>query len=78
MKRWMLFVDDATGQHYFWNAKEALCVQPGSLDYGEPLEGDPAQLVHTLTEAATTPKVRMFKLDRQRYLIVAKGILKEY
>lgn len=77
MKKWILFVHEPSGDHYFWNGNEAVCVQNGSLDFSESLELSDGNR-QTILDAANAFRQKLILLDKVRYIIVARGTLKEY
>jgi hypothetical protein len=69
---WMLFKQEATGDHYLWNGINPICVH--STDDRLPLIPDvDAQETKLLNDAATTPRKKTLVLRKARYSIIAKG-----
>ena len=69
---WLLFAEEATAAHYFWNGDELFRVSTNQgLLY--TAEDSVSKIAPTLNVAKDTPRKKTFTLGKLRYIIVCKG-----
>lgn len=74
-KHWMIFYREADGNHFLFNGEWPISITPGGNAYGGTDTGFKKRVekdVPILNEIMSSKK-RLFKINQQRYIIIARG-----